>query len=79
MAPMLTEEERRVLKSFTATRGALWSALEKFRTAKKIEMDGNCADSMRSVPRGFELAADYAARADVYKLLLEDLERFADS
>jgi hypothetical protein len=75
---MLTDEERRVLSNFVAHRGTLWTAIEKFAAKKKLDMDSSCADAMRSIPRGFELASDYASKAEAYKLLTNDLERFAE-
>jgi hypothetical protein len=37
-----------------------------------------CSSAMASVPRQTEAAADYAAKAEVYKILLQDLERFSN-
>lgn len=71
---MLADEELRVLSS-----SALRSAMEKFAAMKQQQMDASCADAMRSVPRQVELAADYAAKAEAYKLLTFDLERFTES
>jgi hypothetical protein len=74
---VLTEEERNVLLRLLSGSSALMSAIRKFSTAKQQQMDASCADAMRSVPRQTELAADYAAKAEAYKLLTLDLERFA--
>ena len=74
---MLTETERTVLGKFVAHEDALYSALKKFKQFKKQQMDTQCADVMRSVPRQTELAADYASKAEAYDTLLTDLERFS--
>jgi hypothetical protein len=71
---MLTEEERLALQQI-----AVRTVIGKFAAAKQQQMDSSCADAMRSVPRQVELAADYAAKAEAYKLLTLDLERFAES
>jgi len=76
---VLTEEERSAVRQITTQRGALWSAIQKFSASKQQQMDSLCADAMRSVPRNYELASDYSAKAEAYKLLTLDLERFAES
>jgi hypothetical protein len=57
---------------------ALRSALEHFCKARAAERRKDCAQAMSSVPRQYELASDYAAKADVYEGLLAELERECD-
>jgi hypothetical protein len=75
----LNAEEKHAIESFAGSpQSPLYSALDKFCAHKKQEMEANSADAMRSVPRQYEVAADYAAKADAYRNLLNDLERFVD-
>jgi len=41
-------------------------------------MEQAASDCLRGVPRQFEQAADYAAKAEVYGQLFNELQRFAD-
>lgn len=41
-------------------------------------MENFCADNMRRLPRNYEQAADFAAKAEVYRTLFTELERFAE-
>lgn len=50
-------------------------ALEKFCEDRMNARLQDCAQAMQSVPRLWEQAADYAAKAEVYKGLIADLER----
>lgn len=74
----LSDVERGALRDLLARPEPVRTAIEKYATQRKGEMEAAAADCLRGVPRQFELAADYAAKADVYGQLLKDLERFAN-
>jgi hypothetical protein len=74
----LTDVERGALRELLARPDSLRGAIEKYASQRKGEMDAASADCMRGVPRQFEQASDYAAKADVYGQLLKDLQRFSD-
>jgi hypothetical protein len=73
----LTDSERQVLGNIVAG-GTVRAILEKFAAYRYAEMTVACSSAMASVPRQTEAAADYAAKAEVYKILLQDLERFSN-
>jgi len=74
----LTDIERGALRDFLAKPGPVRLALEKYASHRKIEMEQAASDCLRGVPRQFEQAADYAAKAEVYGQLFNELQRFAD-
>lgn len=76
---ILTEIERQALQSFIATNGTLLTAVQKFAQKKRADMEREASDCMRYIPRRFEQASDYAAKAEAYSSLLGDLERFANN
>jgi hypothetical protein len=69
----LTEQDA-VLK-MVSSHNLLRSALEKFANTHADALRRDCAQAMQSVPRSYERAADYAAKAEVYANLLKELER----
>lgn len=72
---MWTLVEQEAVHNLLTTHNALRSALEKFCQARAEARNADCAQAMRTVPRKWELAADYAAKAEVYSELLKELER----
>jgi hypothetical protein len=74
----LSDIERGSLRDLLAHPTPLRSAIEKFSSARKQAMDSSAAECLRTLPRQFEEAADYAAKAEVYLQFLKDLERFAE-
>jgi hypothetical protein len=76
--PELTDIERGALRDLLSRPEPVRLALEKYAAHRKAEMESAAADCLRGVPRQFEQAADYAAKAEVYGQLLKDLQRFAD-
>jgi hypothetical protein len=74
----LTDIERGALRDLLARPVPVRRAIEKFSAAHKGQMEASAADCLRGVPRQFEQAADFAAKAEAYGQLLKDLERFAN-
>ena len=74
----LTDYERQVLFSFLAAPDNLHNAIKKFCGHQERLMENFCADNMRRLPRNYEQAADFAAKAEVYRTLFTELERFAE-
>jgi hypothetical protein len=74
----LTELERESLQSFIRDGGLVKSGLAKFLNAQSISSESNCAGAVRANPEQFKLATEYAAKADVYRSFLADLERFSE-
>jgi len=72
---MWTLSEQDAVLKMTSSHNLLRSALEKFANEHADALRRDCAMAMQSVPRKYEHAADYAAKADVYANLLTELER----
>ena len=67
----------RALREFSVGDGDLWNALSELMDTWRAEANENCTLRMQTVPRQFELAADYAAEARTYKDLMARIENFA--
>lgn len=78
MASDLTDLEREALQAFNRDGGLVKSALQKFLDSSSITAESNCAGAVRANPEQYKLAAEYAARADVYRSFLADVERFSE-
>jgi hypothetical protein len=70
-----TLEELDHLERFLGNNSPLRTAIAKFCAAKKQEADENSASAMRTIPRQFERASDYASQSDVYAHWLTELDR----
>lgn len=73
----LTDAEALVLKDFLEQDTPLRAVITKFANQRGDYMRRESTDAMKTVPRQFEKAADYAAKADVYETFLSDLQSFA--
>jgi hypothetical protein len=62
-------------KMLSGSRNPIRTALEKFAASQADARRRDCAQSMQTVPREWERAADYAAKAEAYDMLLNDLAR----
>jgi hypothetical protein len=69
----LSENERYLLEEFKSGNSPLKSILEKIWAERAAEYNRNSAEQMRQIPRNFEAAADYAAKAEVYETFMADL------
>ncbi len=78
MLTELTDIERGALRDLLAKPTPVRIAVEKYAAQRKSEWEAAAADCLRGVPRQFEQAADYAAKAEVSGQLLKDLDRFAN-
>lgn len=67
--------ERDALAKGLLPHSPLRTALEQFLEARATAEAESCASYMRSVPRQWELAADHAAKSEVYRSFLAELER----
>jgi len=73
----MTENQRLALSNWLARDGDLREAVQQFLTEKAAYCEKETADNMRTIPRGVELAADYASKAEVYRDFWKELERWA--
>jgi len=75
----MTDNQRLVLTNWLARDGDLRDAVQEFLDDRAAYCEKETADAMRTIPRSFELAADYASKAEVYRGLWKELERWASS
>ncbi len=71
-----TDMERGALQNFLAGEGPLRNAMIKFIAFHTFQMKSSCALHMATAPRNYEIASDYAAKA---QLLDEFWELLADA
>lgn len=75
---MLSDVEYLALGEFLARPGVIREVLKKYAETRQREMEIQASESLRTIPRQIEQACDAAAKADVYRQLFHDLERFAN-
>ena len=73
----MTENQRLALSNFLAHDSDLCGAITQFLSEKQRHCEGEASSYMRTVPRNYELASDYAAKAEVYAELWKELERWS--
>lgn len=75
----MTENQRLALSNWLSRGDDLRDAVQQFLDERAAYCEKETADHMRSIPRATELAADYAAKAEVYRDLWKELERWASA
>ena len=73
----MTGNQSLALSNWLAHDGDLREAVQQFLNDKAAHCEREAADNMRAIPRKFELAADYASKAEVYREFWKELERWA--
>jgi hypothetical protein len=69
----LGEADRYLFEEFKAGNSPLKAILEQVCAERAAEYNRKSAEQMRQIPRNFEAAADYAAKAEVYETFMADL------
>lgn len=73
----LNDIERQTLTQFLVIPSPVRTAITKFADHKRRHCERMAAEALRTLPRQIESACDQAAKAEVYAMLMDELERFA--
>lgn len=71
-------ETQAVIDMLTGSHATLRAAIHKLFTAKSAQMQANCTNAMATVPREIERAADFAAKAEAYRSVIDELRSEAE-